>query len=107
MIRSCSDNDFEAIYEIVNEAAQAYKGIIPQDRWKNPYMPRTELRNEIDEGVVFWGFEEDNRLVGVMGIQKVRDVNLIRHAYVYSAKQNRGIGGKLLSHLLARSTLPR
>jgi N-acetylglutamate synthase-like GNAT family acetyltransferase len=106
MIRLCSDGDFEEIYEIVNEAAQAYKGVIPQDRWKEPYMPRSELRHEIDDHVVFWGLEEDNHLVGVMGIQKVRDVNLIRHAYVYSAKQNRGIGGKLLTHLLAQSSFP-
>ncbi|HUK50714.1 MAG TPA: GNAT family N-acetyltransferase [Terriglobales bacterium] len=105
MIRSCNNDDFETIYEIVNEAAGAYKGVIPQDRWKDPYMPRVELRREIDEGVIFWGFEEDDRLVGVMGIQNVKDVNLIRHAYVRSSRQNLGIGSKLLLHLLGRSEL--
>ena len=106
MIRSCSEKDFEAIYAIVNEAAQVYKGVIPQDRWREPYMPRSELRHELEEGVVFWGCEEDDQLVGVMGIQNVRDVSLIRHAYVHSTKQNKGIGGRLLSHLREQTTLP-
>ena len=70
-IRQCSDRDFETIYSIINEAAQAYKGIIPGDRWKVPYMSKDELKHEIDAGVVFWGFEENDRLTGVMGIQHV------------------------------------
>lgn len=99
MIRRCEDSDFEAIYLIVNDAAEAYRGIIPQDRWKEPYMPREELRHEIESGVVFWGYEEDGSLVGVMGIQDVQDVTLIRHAYVLSLRRNHGIGSKLLEHL--------
>ena len=104
MIRQCDDRDFEAIYEIINEAAQAYKGIIPADRWKEPYMPEEELIHEIEAGVQFWGFEEDGELLGVMGIQDVLDVTLIRHAYVLTAQQNKGIGGKLLSHLRTLSS---
>lgn len=99
MIRQCSNDDFEMIYEIINDAALAYKGIIPKDRWKEPYMSREELRHEIDEGVVFWGYEEDGKLKGVMGIQDVQDVTLIRHAYVRTAERNKGIGSKLMSHL--------
>ena len=69
MIRQCLDNDFEAIYEIINDAAQAYKGVIPADRWHEPYMPQDQLQKEIDGGVNFWGVEENGRLIGVMGIQ--------------------------------------
>ena len=78
MIRPCTDRDFEVICAIINDAAQKYQGIIPQDCWKVPYMPAEELRNEIDQGVNFWGFEESGKLVGVMGIQHVKDVTLIR-----------------------------
>jgi len=106
MIRKCDDRDFETVYEIINEAAQVYKGIIPADRWKEPYMPRDELRHEIDSQVRFWGYEEDGELLGVMGIQDVLDVTLIRHSYVRTAQQNRGIGGKLLSHLRALTSRP-
>ena len=106
MIRPCSNSEFDTIYEIVNDAAQAYRGIIPADRWKEPYMPRDELRHEMDEGVVFWGYEEDGELIGVMGIQHVQDVTLIRHAYVRTARRNQGIGGKLLSHLRKQTTRP-
>jgi len=106
MIRQCTDSDFEIIYAIINDAARKYEGIIPADRWKVPYMSAKELRHEIDEGVVFWGFEEDGQLAGVMGIQHVKDVTLIRHAYVRSDKQNRGIGRKLLSVLRSRTPRP-
>ncbi len=106
MIRQCIDSDFEMIYSIVNDAAQAYRGIIAPDRWKEPYMPRDELKHEIDEGVVFWGYEEDGELIGVMGIQQVQDVTLIRHAYVSSSRQNKGIGGKLLSELYGYTSRP-
>jgi len=99
LIRHCNDDDFEAIYEIINDAALAYKGIIPPDRWKEPYMSREELSHEIDEGVVFLGYEENGNLKGVMGIQDVQDVTLIRHAYVRTTERNMGIGSKLLSHL--------
>jgi len=106
MIRKCSDKDFEIIYEIINDAAKAYEGIIPPDCYKEPYMSRDELRKEIEAGVNFWGYEEDNQLVGVMGIQEVKDVTLIRHAYVRPSKQHRGIGEKLLLHLLKQTSKP-
>jgi N-acetylglutamate synthase-like GNAT family acetyltransferase len=106
MIRKCDESDFESIYQIINEAAQVYKGIIPADRWKEPYMPREELKHEIDTHVCFYGYEEDGELLGVMGIQDVLDVTLIRHAYVRTAQQNRGIGGKLLSHLRTLTSRP-
>ena len=106
MIRRCDSSDFEMIYGIINEAAQAYRGIIPADRWKEPYMPRDELRHEIDEGVEFWGYEEHGDLLGVMGIQHVLDVTLIRHSYVRTAKQGQGIGGALLSHLCRMTSRP-
>src|SRR5260370_1709097 len=99
MIRRCDDRDFELIWTIINDGAQAYKGIIPADRCTEPYMSREKLQHEIDEGVVFWGYEEAGALVGVMGIQPVQDVTLIRHAYVRTSSQKRGIGGHLLSHL--------
>lgn len=106
MIRPCPNNDFEEIYAIINHAAQRYKGVIPKDRWKEPYMPQHELRHELDQGVTFWGYEEDDKLVGVMGIQQVQDVTLIRHAYVRPSRQNRGIGGRLLYHLGKRTERP-
>jgi GNAT superfamily N-acetyltransferase len=99
MIRLCTDNDFNAIFEIVNDAAQAYKGVIPDDRWHEPYMSKEHLRHELDADVVFWGYEENGELLGVMGIQNVQDVTLIRHAYVRTKHRNKGIGGRLLSHL--------
>jgi GNAT superfamily N-acetyltransferase len=106
MIRQCTPADFEEIYEIVNDAAQAYRGIIPQDRWKEPYMPGEELRHEIQEGVVFWGHEEHGRLMGVMGLQPIQEVTLIRYAYVRTAVQNQGFGGKLLSFLRTQTNRP-
>ncbi len=106
MIRRCDDSDFQLIYEIINDAARSYKGTIPPDRWKEPYMSREDLRHEIEEGVVFFGYEEAGKLVGVMGIQHIQNVTLIRHAYVRTAKQNQGIGSKLLSYLRAQTTRP-
>ena len=112
MIRPCKLGDFEAIYEIVNDAAVAYKGVIPADRWHEPYMPREKLQHEIDAGVRFWGYEEgtdeteSGTLIGVMGIQDVQDVTLIRHAYVRTARRGQGIGGKLLSHLRTLTERP-
>ena len=106
MIRPCDERDFEAILTIVNDGAQAYKGVIPEDRWTEPYMPREELRQEMDHGVSFWGVEEDGVLLGVMGIQPVDDVTLIRHAYVRSASRRRGIGASLLRHLLEMASTP-
>ncbi|MDP2753227.1 MAG: GNAT family N-acetyltransferase [Nitrospirota bacterium] len=106
MIRQCSNSDFDIIYEIINDAAQSYKGIIPADRWKEPYMSKDELRHEMDEGVIFWGYEEGVELIGVMGIQQVQDVTLIRHAYVRTARRNQDIGGKLLVFLRKQITRP-
>jgi GNAT superfamily N-acetyltransferase len=104
MIRRCRDDEREAIVAIVNAAAEAYRGVIPADRWHEPYMPAAELDAEIAAGVAFWGYEDDGELIGVMGIQPVRDVDLIRHAYVQPAAQGRGIGGALLEHLMASAT---
>ena len=100
MIRRCDARDFSLIFTIINDGARAYKGIIPADCWTEPYMSRRQLKHEIDEGVIFWGYEEGGGLLGVMGIQKVKDVTLIRHAYVRTGSQKRGIGARLLSHLL-------
>ena len=105
-IRPCAVGDFEAIYEIINDAAKAYQGVIPADRWKVPYMPREELREEIEAGVVFWGYKEKDQLLGVMGLQPVQDVTLIRHSYVRTVRRNQGIGGRLLSRLKAQTDRP-
>src|SRR5580692_1773081 len=99
MIRRCDDRDFGQIWTIINDGAQAYRGIIPADRWSEPYMSREKLQHEIEEGVVFSAFEEAGSVAGVMGLQHVHDVTLIRHAYVRTASQNQGIGAQLLSHL--------
>ena len=106
MIRECVDADFEAVYEIINDAAQAYRGIIPPDRWHEPYMPREDLREEISAGVAFLGYEQDGELAGVMGTQDIQDVTLIRHAYVRTAWQNQGIGGELLARIMDGATQP-
>ena len=106
MIRSCTDSDFESIYEIINDAGQAYKGVIPDDRWHEPYMPRTELRHEIEKGVHFWGIEEEGGLAGIMGIQDRGEVCLIRHAYVRTDRRNAGLGTRLLRHLESMTKKP-
>ena len=106
LIRLCRDDERAAILAIVNSAAEAYRGAIPADRWHEPYMPAAELDAEIAAGVAFWGYETDGALLGVMGIQPVRDVDLIRHAYVLPASQGRGVGGALLEHLLGAATRP-
>jgi len=111
-IRPCIDSDVDSIDAVVNAAATAYEGVIPADRYHVPYMPADELRAEIAAGVRFWGWFEDEeeergvkqggleRLLGVMGIQDADDVTLIRHAYVLPPHQGRGIGGRLLEHLM-------
>ena len=99
MIRKCTEDDLPALYAIINDAAQAYKGAIPEDRWHEPYMPMQELRQEIRDGIQFWGYESEGKLIGVMGIQDKGDVNLIRHAYVKTSRRGRGIGSRLLRHL--------
>ena len=106
MIRECEPLESETVYEIVNDAAQAYKGVIPVDCWHEPYMPKDELLREIKEGVRFWGYEEGGKLLGVMGLQDVDDVALIRHAYVRTEKRNLGIGGKLIAHLKTLTNKP-
>ncbi|MBW1801494.1 MAG: GNAT family N-acetyltransferase [Deltaproteobacteria bacterium] len=106
MIRECTPADFEIIYEIINDAARAYKGIIPQDRWNEPYMSHDELAHEIKDGIVFWGLEQKGILLGVMGIQDKGEVKLIRHAYVRTRDRNRGIGKRLLQHLEGMTDKP-
>jgi N-acetylglutamate synthase-like GNAT family acetyltransferase len=98
-IRRCRDEDFPAILEIVNSAAEKYRGAIPADCWHEPYMPAADLAEAIASGVQFWGVEMDGALAGVMGVQRVLDVHLIRHAYVRPDLQGRGVGGLLLNHL--------
>lgn len=99
MIRQCDRTEFEQIYTIINDGALAYKGVIPEDCWTEPYMSRDKLQHEIDDGVVFWGSEDEGKMCGVMGLQRVRDVTLVRHAYVLTANQRRGVGASLLSRL--------
>jgi GNAT superfamily N-acetyltransferase len=106
MIRPCTAADLPAVFSIVNDAAQAYRGVIPADRWHDPYMPLDELGREIRDGVAFRGCELDGELVGVMGIQDRGDVYLIRHAYVRTLHRRKGIGEKLLQHLEAMATKP-
>jgi N-acetylglutamate synthase-like GNAT family acetyltransferase len=106
MIRECTDADFNTIFGIINDAAQAYKGVVPDDRWHEAYMPIEELRHEIEDEVVFWGLEHDGQLLGVMGIQDRGDVTLIRHAYVRTRAQQQGIGTRLLRHLESMTEKP-
>jgi N-acetylglutamate synthase-like GNAT family acetyltransferase len=106
VLRPCDYNDFDSIHAVVNDAAVAYKGVIPEDRWKEPYMSRDELQHEIEDGVRFWGYETDGELIGVMGIQHIQDVTLIRHAYVRPANQKLGIGEKLLAELCRQTDRP-
>lgn len=95
-MRRCTSADIPVMDEIINEAAERYRGVIPADCWHEPYMSRDELEREIAAGVEFSGWEENGELVGIMGVQRVKDATLIRHAYVRSAQQGKGIGGKLL-----------
>lgn len=106
MISKCGQKDFNQIYEIINDAATAYRGVIPADRWHEPYMAEEELKRQIDEGVEFWSYTEDGEIMGVMGIQFKGDVTLIRHAYVRTIRRNKGIGKKLLEYLCTKSTTP-
>ena len=101
LIRPCATADFDAMYAIINAAATAYAGAIPHDRYHVPYMPADELRDEIAAGVRFWGWYDPEGLSGVMGIQDVDDVTLIRHAYVRPDRQGTGIGSRLLAHLMS------
>jgi len=105
-ISLCGRADLPAIFEIINESALAYKGVIPADRWHEPYMPMAELESEIDKGVRFYGFSAENRLIAVMGIQDIKDVTLIRHAYVRTNHRGHGIGQVLLTNLSRLSSRP-
>ncbi len=105
-IRACTAADAPQIFEIINDAAVAYKGIIPADRWHEPYMPLDHLEAEMRDGVRFVGYEDAGTLVGVMGIQDRGEVDLIRHAYVRTPRRNSGVGGRLLAHLQATSGKP-
>ena len=106
MIVKCNQKDFNDIYEIINDASIAYKGVIPDDRWQEPYMPELDLRNQIADGVEFWGYKEGDTLIGVMGIQYRSEVTLIRHAYVRTKERSKGIGRQLLAHLNSMATTP-
>ena len=105
MIRRCQEEDAKRIYHIVNEAARAYDGNIPSDCYHQPYMPEEELEEEMKR-VTFYGWETDGKIVGLMGIEPIKDVTLIRHAYVLPGYQNRGIGKKLMNHLKSLTTTP-
>ena len=100
MIRSLLPSDFDAILKVINDAAQAYKGVIPEDRWKEPYMSAEELKEEIEAGVRFFGWMEGGHLLGVAGIQALKDTTLIRHAYVLPGCQRRGTGTRLLEYIV-------
>ena len=99
MIRPSRDEDLPTMLAIINDAAQAYRGVIPADRWHEPYMPREELVKEIADGIRFWVSETDGRMDGVMGIQDKGEVALVRHAYVSTALQRKGVGAALLKHV--------
>ena len=106
MILPSKESDFKHIFDIINDAASVYKEIIPADRWHEPYMSERELRTQIEDGVKFWCYFDNNSIVGVMGIQDKSHVTLIRHAYVRTAARNKGIGSKLLNHLSKLTTKP-
>jgi N-acetylglutamate synthase-like GNAT family acetyltransferase len=106
MIRQCKESDFSSILEIINDAARAYKGVIPEDRWHDPYMSDRELAREIEDGVVFWGLEREGRIFGIMGIQDRGEVTLIRHSYIRPEAQKTGIGTQLLTHLQTMTEKP-
>jgi N-acetylglutamate synthase-like GNAT family acetyltransferase len=106
MIQKCLENDFEMILAIINDAAHAYQGVIPADRWHEPYMSKEELRREIERGVEFWKYEDQGEALGVMGLQNIQDVTLIRHAYVRTTFCRRGIGSQLLQFLRNQTAKP-
>ena len=106
MIRGLLPSDFDAALRVINDATQAYKGVIPDDRWKEPYMSAKELKAEIEAGVRFFGWIEDDHLLGVAGIQAIKDTTLIRHTYVGAKCQRGGIGSRLIEHLLGLAETP-
>ena len=106
MIRQVTNEDFDEIFHIINDAAMAYKGVIPPDRWHEPYMTKAELQTQMEEGVRFSCYVDNNEIIGVMGVQDKADVKLIRHAYVRTKQRNKGIGALLLKALIRDSTKP-
>ncbi len=106
MIRPGTAEDFEDIFKVINDAAIAYKGVIPPDRWHEPYMSKDELKAQIEDGVQFSCYIDNQEIIGVMGIQDKTEVNLIRHAYVRTQQRNQGIGTRLLRELVKDSTKP-
>jgi N-acetylglutamate synthase-like GNAT family acetyltransferase len=99
LIRRSREADSVAMLAVVNAAARAYRGVIPADRWREPYMPADELAKEISDGVDFWVAEDHGRIIGMMGIQDRADAALVRHAYIEPAAQRRGVGSSLLRHV--------
>jgi N-acetylglutamate synthase-like GNAT family acetyltransferase len=106
MIRECKESDFTTMLETINDAAQAYKGIIADDCWNEPYMSSEELMCEIEDGVVFWCLEQDEQLLGIMGIQDKGELTLIRHAYIRTQAQKLGHGTRLLQHMENKTDKP-
>jgi GNAT superfamily N-acetyltransferase len=106
LIRRCREAELPEVHAVINDAAQAYRGVIPADCWHEPYMPLEELLEEIAAGIEFWCYEEGGRVTGVMGIQELEDVTLIRHAYVLSDQRRRGVGTTLLTELCSRARWP-
>ncbi|MCQ6557675.1 GNAT family N-acetyltransferase [Paenibacillus mendelii] len=103
MIRVCEQHDMETIFIIINDAAAAYENAIPNDCYHTPYMSLEELKSEVNDGVLFWGYESEGELLGVMGIQDKGDVALIRHAYVRTKRRGEGIGGQLLRSIVSQT----
>jgi N-acetylglutamate synthase-like GNAT family acetyltransferase len=106
MIRKSNEQDISGMLEILNNAAEAYRGVIPADRWHEPYMSKEEFEREITNGVVFWVLEEQGSLLGIMGIQDKREVTLVRHAYVIPGLQRKGVGTRLLRHIQSLTEKP-
>jgi N-acetylglutamate synthase-like GNAT family acetyltransferase len=106
LIKAFSPTDLDLAWAVINDAAQAYRGVIPADRWQEPYMPKDELEHEIADGVTFWLAEDEDSLLGVMGIQDKGEVALIRHAYVKPGVQRKGVGTNLLQHVMGLTDKP-
>jgi GNAT superfamily N-acetyltransferase len=106
LLRKIQETDLTAALAVINDAAQAYRGVIPADRWREPYMPAEELADQIAGGIDFWVAEEEQRLLGVMGIQDRKEVALVRHAYVAPTEQKQGVGTKLLHHVAGLMNKP-
>jgi len=106
IIRNLVPSDFSSILRVINDAAQAYKDVIPDDRWNEPYMSAEELKQEIEAGIRFFGWVEGKDLLGVGGIQPIKDTTLVRHTYVVTKYQRKGIGSRLLEHLISLAKTP-